>query len=112
VLKDLKPSTRQRMVGLELCYPAFEQEVEILIAEAAVPAELARDLVKLGNAIRKLDISSMPEVASTRTLVTAARLMGGGLAPGAAARAAIIVPLTDDAETARGLLELINAYLS
>src|SRR5690606_5795452 len=71
VLKDLKPSTRQRMVGLALGYPPFEQEVRILMAETAVDESAARDLVKLGNAIRKLDVSGMPEVASTRTLVAA-----------------------------------------
>jgi nitric oxide reductase NorQ protein len=111
VLKDLKPSTRQRMVGIALDYPAFEQEVRILMTETRIEEKLARDLVKLGNAIRKLDVSSMPEVASTRTLVTAARLIVGGTAAAAAAEAAIVVPLTDDAETANGLLEIIRSFL-
>lgn len=111
VLKDLKPSTRQRMVGLELNYPGFDLEVQILQQETGVAQTLAQDLVKLANAIRKLDVSSMPEVASTRTLVTTARLAAGGLSPVTAAHAAIIVPLTDDAETASGLAELIQTYL-
>lgn len=111
VLKDLKPSTRQRMVGLELCYPQFEQEVTILQKETGVTENIARDLVKLGNAIRKLDVASMPEVSSTRTLITAARLISGGLSVVDAATAAIIVPLTDDEETSKGLKEIIQTYL-
>lgn len=112
ILKDLKPSTRQRMVGLELDYPEFEQEVQILMAETAIDEARARDLAKLGNAIRKLDVSSMPEVASTRTLITAARLMVSGLSASEAATAAIIVPLTDDPETAKGLQEIIVSFLN
>ena len=112
VLKDLKPSTRQRMVGVELGYPEFEHEVSIIRTETNIDEARARDLVKLGNAIRKLDVSSMPEVASTRALITAARLMVGGLTSGDAARAAIIVPLTDDPETAQGLHEIIVSFLN
>jgi nitric oxide reductase NorQ protein len=111
VLKDLKPSTRQRMVGLELDYPEFEPEVSIVKTETGVDEAIARELVKLGNAIRKLDVSGMPEVSSTRTLITAARLIAGGLSPVDAATAAIIVPLTDDPETSQGLHEIIASFL-
>ena len=111
VLKDLKPSTRQRMVGLELDYPEFEPEVNIVKTETGVDEAIARELVKLGNAIRKLDVSGMPEVSSTRTLITAARLIAGGLSPVDAATAAIIVPLTDDPETSQGLHEIIASFL-
>jgi nitric oxide reductase NorQ protein len=34
VLKDLKPSTRQRMIAIELSYPSAEIEVRILMQEA------------------------------------------------------------------------------
>lgn len=111
VLKDLKPSTRQRMVGIELSYPAHEAEVSILRTETGVEEKTAQDLVKLGNAIRQLDLSSMPEVASTRTLISAAKLINSGLSARDSANAAIITPLTDDAETARGLREIINTFL-
>ena len=111
VLKDLKPSTRQRMVGIELSYPSFSEEVTILQQEAGIAEAIAQDLVKLGNAIRKLDLNGMPEVASTRTLVTAAQLINAGLCVQEAARAAIIIPLTDDAESTRGLMELIDVFL-
>jgi nitric oxide reductase NorQ protein len=111
ILKDLKPSTRQRMVGIELDYPGYDNELQIIIKETGIDGSKAASLVKLGNAIRQLDVASMPEVASTRMLITAARLITQGLMPVEAARAAIIVPLTDDAETGRGLMEIIQTYL-
>ncbi len=112
VLKDLKPSTRQRTVGIELAYPGFEQEVTIVVTESKVDRAVAQELVKLGNAIRQLDISSMPEVASTRALITAARLIVQGLSQFDAVNAALIVPLTDDQEAAQGLAEVVRAFFA
>ena len=48
VLKDLKPSTRQRFVALEFAFPPPALEEEIVSHEAGVDAELARLLVRLG----------------------------------------------------------------
>lgn len=111
VLKDLKQSTRQRMVGIEMGYPVAEKEIEIVVKETGIDRARATDLVKLANAIRKLDASSLPEVSSTRTLVSTARLMNEGLSAHAAANAAMLLPLTDDAEITRGLGEIISTYL-
>lgn len=111
VLKDLKQSTRQRMVGIEMAYPVAEKEIEIVMQESGIDQAGATDLVKLANAIRKLDASSLPEVSSTRTLISTARLMKEGLTPRAAATAAMLLPLTDDAEIGHGLGEIIATYL-
>ncbi len=111
VLKDLKQSTRQRMVGIEMAYPVAEKEIEIVMRESGIDQAGATDLVKLANAIRKLDASSLPEVSSTRTLISTARLMKEGLRPRAAATAAMLLPLTDDAEIGHGLGEIIATYL-
>ena len=111
VLKDLKQSTRQRMVAIEMNYPLPDKEIEIVMQESGIDRPRAADLVKLANAIRKLDASSLPEVSSTRTLVSTARLMKEGLTPRAAATAAMLLPLTDDAEITRGLGEIIATYL-
>ena len=111
VLKDLKQSTRQRMVSIALSYPAPATEIEVVMAETGIERSRAGDLVKLANAIRTLDSSSLPEVASTRTLINTARLMKEGLAPRAAAAAAMLHPLTDDPELTRGLREFIHTYL-
>jgi len=51
-------------------------------------------------------------VASTRVLIAAGRLAAEGQSPRAAARAAVVAPLTDDATVTKGLVERIGAYLS
>ncbi len=111
VLKDLKESTRQRMVAIELGYPPAEIERRILIGETEIEAQAADDLVRLGAAIRELTTPGLPEVASTRSLVSAARLARAGLSLAAAARSAIALPLSDDPEIVRGLCSMIETYL-
>ncbi len=111
VLKDLKDSTRQRMVAIEFGFPSAEIEEKIVASEAGIGIEQAAKLVRLGQAIRRLGSGGLREVASTRVLIAAGRLMLEGLAPAEAARAAIAGPLTDDAEVAGGLIKMIEVYL-
>lgn len=111
VLKDLKDSTRQRLVGIEFGYPDPETEQTIITEEADVAPGTAHALVQLAGAIRRLDTSGLREVASTRVLIAAARLTTHGLTPRAAARAAIAVPLSDDPTIQTGLLHLIDTYV-
>ena len=111
VLKDLKDSTRQRMVAIELDFPPAEVEEKVVAHEAGVDHEMALRLVRLGQAIRRLEASGLREVASTRVLVAAGRLVGEGLSLRDAARAAVAGPLTDDPAVTAGLLEMIDAYL-
>ena len=47
VLKNLKESTRQRFVAIELGYPSPEIETEVVAYEAGIDTETARALVKL-----------------------------------------------------------------
>jgi nitric oxide reductase NorQ protein len=110
VLKDLKVSTRQRMVAIELDFPAPELELAILQSEAGVPAGTAEDLVRLGQAIRRVRDAGLREAASTRTLIAAAQLMKEGVSFRDAAAAAIAGPLTDDAELRDGLVTMIDAH--
>jgi nitric oxide reductase NorQ protein len=111
VLKDLKPSTRQRMVAIELDFPGPAIEQEILIAETGVAERVADDLVRLGQAIRRAKSSGIREVASTRTLISAAVLNREGLALRDAVIAAMAGPLTDDPEIRAGLITMIDSYL-
>ncbi|MCC4114974.1 CbbQ/NirQ/NorQ/GpvN family protein [Aromatoleum toluclasticum] len=111
VLKDLKQSTRQRMVGIELDYPPAEREIRILVQESGIDQVHAVELVTLPHAIRGLDASMLPDVCSTRTLVSTARLLCEGLSSRAAAMAAMLLPLCDDAEVMRGLREVVNTCL-
>lgn len=111
VLKDLKDSTRQRMVAIEFGFPTAEVEQKIVAHEAGIGADVAAELVRLAQAIRRLENGGLREVASTRVLIAAGRLICEGLSPRDAARAAIAGPLTDDAHAARGLVEMIDVYL-
>lgn len=112
VLKDLKPSTRQRMVAIELNFPNAEIEERILIQETGIDSAVAQKLVRFGQAIRQLDHEGLPEVASTRTLVSTALLIKDGVPPLEAAHAAIAGPLTDDPVAARHLLEMTQVYMA
>jgi nitric oxide reductase NorQ protein len=110
-LKDLKASTRQRFVTIDLDYPASEIETEIVAVESGCGTGIATDLVRVGGAIRRLEHVHLREVASTRVLVTAARLMMAGVAPRSAGRVAIANALADTHDLTAGLGELIDAYL-
>jgi len=111
VLKDLKDSTRQRMVAIELSFPPPDVEEKIVSHEAGVDHEMAAQLVQLGQAIRRLETAGLREVASTRVLIAAGRLVAEGLPARTAARAAVAGPLSDDPLVTAGLVEMIDAYL-
>lgn len=111
VLKDLKDSTRQRMVAIEFGFPAGEVEEKIVAHEAGVGSDAAARLVSFARAIRRLETAGLREVASTRVLIAAGRLIAEGLSAPEAARAAIAGPLTDDPTVGRGLDEMIDVYL-
>ena len=111
VLKDLKDSTRQRMVAIELDFPPPDVEEKIVVHEAGIEPDAATQLVRLGQAIRRLETAGLREVASTRVLVAAGQLIGVGLPMRDAARAAVAGPLTDDPMVAAGLFEMIDAYI-
>jgi nitric oxide reductase NorQ protein len=110
VLKDLKMSTRQRMVALELDFPPVEVEREVIRREARVDDTTADTLVTLGRAIRRANDAGLRESASTRALVAAARLMRAGLSFVEAATAAVAGPLTDDVDLRNRMVTLIQAY--
>jgi nitric oxide reductase NorQ protein len=110
VLKDLKISTRQRMVAIELDFPGPELELAILHAEAGVPMAIAEDLVRLGQSVRRVRDAGLREAASTRTLIAAATLIDEGMSFRDACIAAVAGPLTDDAELRAGLITMIDAH--
>ncbi len=112
ILKDLKMSTRQRLVGIDLGFPPPEVERDVLRQESGLAdARAIDDIIRLGQAIRRVEDAGLREVASTRTLIATARLVGNGLGLRTAAVAAIASPLTDDAESRAALTVLIDAYL-
>jgi len=111
VLKNLKESTRQRFVAIELGFPPAGTETQIVAHEAGIDDGTARSLVKLGNAIRNLDGSPLREVSSTRMLILAGALTAQGLSLRSAVQSAVVQTLSDDPDVVRALGELADAVL-
>ncbi len=109
LLKSLKPSTRQRFVAINFGFPPAAMEQKIVIAETGIEAMRATQLVTLAGHFRQLKDHDLEEAVSTRLLVYAASLMHAGCDPVDACEAALVEPLTDDADTAAALLEVIKA---
>ena len=107
VLKDLKQSTRQRFVAIEFDYPAPANEAQIVAHESGAAPQLAERLVGLAQKIRNIREHGLAEGASTRLLIYAARLIGDGITPIEACRAAICRPLTDDDKLQQTLNDLV-----
>ncbi len=112
VLKEIKPSTRQRFVALDFDYPDAELEASIVASEAGVALDLARRLVKLGQMTRALKGEGVDEGASTRLLIHAAMLISEGMAPASACRAAIARALSDEPDVTAAVSDLIGAVFA
>ena len=95
ILKTLKPSTRQRFVAMEFDFPAPDLETRIVVSESGLDQDRALALVEEG--------------VSTRLVIYAATLIAIGMPIDRAIEAAMIEPLTDDADIKRGLLDLVTA---
>lgn len=111
VLKNIKESTRQRFIAIELDFPPAQTETEIVAHEAGIGRETASALVALGHAIRNLSGSPLREVASTRMLILAGELVAEGLGLRSAVQSAVVRVLSDDADVERALGELVDALL-
>jgi nitric oxide reductase NorQ protein len=107
VLKDLKPSTRQRFVSINFDYPDSELEIEIAIRETRADRELVTQLVKLAVMTRSLKDSGLSEGASTRLVIQTVRLIQSGIDTVRACRAGMIESLTDDPELLAAMDEMI-----
>jgi len=109
ILKSLKPSTRQRFIGIHFDYPPADQEVEIICQETGLDRARCVPLVNLARSIRNLKGLDLEEGASTRLLVYCATLIMAGIAPLEAAQASLIEPLSDDESAKDGLMEAVRA---
>jgi nitric oxide reductase NorQ protein len=112
VLKDLKPSTRQRFVAIDFDFPRSELEWRIVQHEGGVDEPTARSLVALAARMRNLKDRGLIEVPSTRLLVATARLIAEGIAPIDACRSALVAPLSDDPELLGALRDLVSAVIA
>jgi nitric oxide reductase NorQ protein len=109
VLKDLKPSTRQRFVSIEFNYPPRDREAEIIAHESGVSQEIATDLAHLGERVRELSSSGLEEGVSTRLLVYTGQLIGRGLSIRRACDATVVRALSDDPQTQAAISAVVEA---
>lgn len=113
VLKDLKPSTKQRFIAINFDFPPEEVERKILQKEVpGTSAEIAQKLVAIGRKARLLKDHGLEESTSTRALVYAASMMSTGLDPVTACQVAMVNPITDDIELSDALMEIVNAHFA
>ena len=111
VLKDLKPSTKQRFIGINFNYPVEEVERKIIHNEVPeLSEELVNKLVAAGRRARTLKDHGLEEATSTRALVYAANMMSAGISPIESCRVAMVNPITDDPELAEALMEIFKAH--
>ncbi|WJR80833.1 CbbQ/NirQ/NorQ/GpvN family protein [Bradyrhizobium sp. NP1] len=108
-IKDLKESTKQRFAALDFDYPDNAVEAEIVAREACIDRAVADMLVAIGMHSRNLKGQGLDEGASTRMLINAGRLIGGGIDLNHACEASIVIPLTDDADIRNALRDTISA---
>ncbi|MBL4567587.1 MAG: CbbQ/NirQ/NorQ/GpvN family protein [Porticoccus sp.] len=108
--KGLKPSTRQRFLGLSFNYPDAEREVIIVCQESGIEKNIAQQLVALGNDLRRLKDHDLEEAASTRLLIYAALMINSGLPAKEACQVCMAEPLTDDMATQQAIGRLIDAH--
>lgn len=109
MLKDLKPSTRQRFVAMQLDFLSFDDEVAIVEHESVIDRPTAHALVSLAHRIRQLQDRGLAEVPSTRLLIAAALLYKGGVAIRQACYSAVVSPLSDDESLLGAMLDLVDA---
>ena len=113
VLKDLKPSTKQRFIAINFDFPPEDIERKIIMNEVpGVSSEIAHQLVAAGRKARLLKDHGLEESTSTRALVYAASMMGAGLDAIASCQVAMVNPITDDLELSEALMEVVQAHFA
>ena len=112
VLKDLKPSTRQRFVSLEFDYLPEELEARVIAHEGGVDESTGQALARLGTGVRNLRHHGFEEGVSTRLLVYAAQLTAGGIPVRRACDAAVATAITDDPDVQRAVSELVSTLFA
>jgi nitric oxide reductase NorQ protein len=112
VLKDLKPSTRQRFIAIDFDYPSEEEEAKIIAHESNVDDSIAFDLAVLGAKVRNLRHHGFDEGVSTRLLVYAGQLMKRGIAPRRACDVAVCSGVSDDVDVQQAIKALVTTIFA
>lgn len=111
VLKDLKPSTRQRFVSIEFDYPVFEKEAEIIAHESGTDLAMAERLATVAARVRNLRDHGFEEGVSTRLLIYTGQLISQGIKPRRAGELAITTAISDDRAVQEAVRDIIDVIL-
>ncbi len=110
LMKGMKPSTRQRFIAIDFDYPEQSQEAAIVMSESGTTKGTAQQLIRIAQALRRLENHDIEEAPSTRLAIYAAQLFETGITLRDACIAALVLPLTDDKETIKALTAVVEAY--
>ena len=111
ILKELKPSTRQRFVGIHLDWPSEELELEIIRRESGLHRATAQKLVSIANRIRNLTRDSgLEEGVSTRELVYCGELLKKKVNARDAIVSTLVEPLTHDDDMKKSIELIAGNY--
>ena len=106
-LKDLKHSTRQRFMAMELTHPPADLEAKIIQHESGVSEDVSIQLAKLAEKARNLKDHGLQEGVGTRLLIYAGKLIAKGISPRRACQVAVTWALTDDQQVQRSVDEVV-----
>ncbi|MCI4441859.1 nitric oxide reductase NorQ protein [Tibeticola sediminis] len=112
LMKDLKPSTKQRFTAFDFDYPEEALEARIVAEETGLALDACERLVRIAHAARRLKGHGLAEGISTRLLVHAAQLIRQGASARDACRMALVRPITDDADIRDTLDHAIDAQFA
>jgi nitric oxide reductase NorQ protein len=111
-VKDLKDSTRQRFVAIELGFPSEALETDVIAHEAGIDRQVAEQLALLARKVRAIQTDMMVEGPSTRVLIHAGRLISHGVSARRACETAVALAISDDPEVHTAVRELITAVFA
>jgi nitric oxide reductase NorQ protein len=111
VLKDLKPSTRQRFVAIAFGYPDAEREAIIIAHESGVDPATAERLAVIGAKTRQLADQGFDEGVSTRLLTYTGQLIRRGIDPRRACEIGIVHAVSDEATVQQAVADVVDVVL-
>jgi nitric oxide reductase NorQ protein len=112
LMKDLKPSTKQRFGAMDFSFPEPDIEAEVVAHESGVDAATAAKLVQVAQRSRNLKGHGLDEGLSTRLLVYAGQLIMRGIPAREACEMALVVPITDDPDMRDTLAAAVDTFFA
>ena len=108
-VREMKASTRQRFCAMEFDYPDAEHEAGIVARESGLDLARATAITAFGVRTRRLQGVGLDEGASTRMLVSAARLAAQGVSLKSACMLAMVDALSDERDVREALKAALDA---